>query len=168
MRRGPWLLAFLLAGCGYRFTAGGAPLPEGLRSVCAPVFLNQTAEPALGVLFTEALRTQLLRAGVAGGQGTCTGTIDGEVLSVSAGPTVLSNQVPPNPVSYRLQVTAQLRLRKDDRVLSAVTISGSEDYLTATGSTADVLAPEAQRQAALRRLAETLMRDGYERLANGW
>jgi hypothetical protein len=160
------LLALLCTGCGYRFTAGGAPLPEGIRSVCAPVFLNQTAEPALGVFFTEALRAQLVRAGVAGGQGGCTGTIDGEVLSIAAGPTVLTNQL--TPASYRLQATARLRLQKGGRLLSEVTVSGTEDYLTATGTAADVLAPEAQRQAALHRLADTLMRDGYERLASGW
>ena len=42
--------------------------------------------------------------------------------------------------------------------------SGSEEYLPDANN--DVLALEAQRQAALRRLAETLVRDGFERLGN--
>ena len=71
--------------------------------------------------------------------------------------------------SYRIVVTARLRLTKGGRVLSEATVSGAEDYLPGPASApADVLFPEAQRQAALQRLADVLMRDGYERLASGW
>src|SRR4051794_25467322 len=37
----------VLLSCGYRFTAAGAPLPEGIREVQVPVFANHTAEPRL-------------------------------------------------------------------------------------------------------------------------
>ncbi len=41
-------------------------LPEGVRAVCAPVFLNETPEPGLETLFTRAMRQELLRVGHAG------------------------------------------------------------------------------------------------------
>jgi len=168
VRRWGWVLVLAAgAGCGYRFTAGGAGLPEGIRSVCAPVLLNQTAEPGLEVAFTESLRAQLLRAGVAGGPGSCAGEISGELLNITSSPTVLTNAGA--PASYRIQATARLRLTRGERVLSEATVSGTEEYLPPPESApADVLQAEAQRQAALRRLAEVMMRDGYERLASAW
>ena len=54
---------------------------------------------------------------------------------------------------------------KDGQVLKETVIAGTEDYLLGTG---DILEAEANRQAALDRLAEVLMRDGYDRLASTW
>ena len=59
----------------------------------------------------------------------------------------------------------RLRLVKEGQVLSETVVSGTEDYLQGRGN---VLEAEANRQAALARLAETLMRDGYDRLASTW
>src|SRR5207249_4460973 len=61
------LVVLLATGCGYRFAAG-APLPEGVHEVYAPVFDNKTAEPGLEVVFTQAFREELVRYGVSGGE----------------------------------------------------------------------------------------------------
>jgi hypothetical protein len=157
-------LAVVGASCGYRFTAGGAPLPEGVRSVCAPIFTNLTSDPGLEVAFTQALRERLIRAGVQA-RGDCEARIEGELRSVWGGPTVLTNDN--RLASYRIYGTVYLRLVKGERVLTEAEVTGAEDYLPGGGG-GDVLQTEASRQAALRRLAEVLMRDGYERLASGW
>ena len=159
--------AFLLlaAGCGYRFTAGGAPLPEGIRSVCAPVYLNRTPEPGLEALFTRSMREWLARSGAAGGGGGCEARLEGEILSVTGAQTLLT---PSGTVaSYRVSAVVQLRLWKGDRVVAEAQVTGAEDYLPAR-PLGDVLVSEANRQAALRRLSDALARDGYERLASGW
>ena len=154
---GVCLLAVL--GCGYRFTSRAAGLPEGVRSVCAPVFRNDTPEPALEVLFTRAFRQELLRAGVLG-SGTCEASVEGVVVSVSSYPTL---------INYRASATVVVRLVKDGRVLSETTVSGNEDFLTGPpGVPVDVLEAEANRQAALQRLGEALMREAYDRLASNW
>jgi hypothetical protein len=149
-----------VSGCGYHFTAGGAPLPEGIRSVEVPIFANKTAEPGLETVFTDAMRLQVARAGA--GQGSPDARILGEVLAVSGAPTVLTPTG--SLASYRLYATAHLKLVKGLRTLSDTSVSASQDYLPG----ADVLESEANRAAALQRLAQTLMRDGYERLATGW
>jgi hypothetical protein len=56
-----------------------------------------------------------------------------------------------------------LTLKKGEQTLNAVAVSGTEDY----PSGADLLLSEANRGAALTRLAETLMRDGLDRLSMG-
>jgi hypothetical protein len=73
--------------------------------------------------------------------------------------------VPAQLASYRAFAEARLRLLKGEQVLSETSVSGTEDYLPGSG---DVLEAEANRQAALHRLSETLMREGYERLARNW
>ena len=154
------LAGVLGAGCGYRFTAPGGPLPGGIRAVRAPVFANHTGEPAAETFFTEAFREELARAGTLGGEGT-DAEVEGTLVSVGSGPLVSS---PGRLPSYRLSATARLVLRRAGREVAATTVSGFEDYPPG----ADILLTEANRQAALRRVAQVLMRDGYERLCAGW
>lgn len=172
-----WCGVLSVVGCGYRFTPRSAGLPEGVRSVCAPVFRNDTAEPGLEVVFTRDFRQELIRAGVLGGAGACDASVEGVVVGVGSAPTILTEPVyvgntlvaGAQLASYRASATVVLRLKRDGKVLSETTVSGNEDFLPGTaGVTGDVLEAEANRQAALNRLAETLMREGYDRLASNW
>jgi hypothetical protein len=151
------------SGCGYRFTAGGAPLPEGIRSACAPVYRNRTAEPGLEALFSESMREWLARSGVSAGG--CEATLEGEIVSLAGAQTLLTPEG--TLASYRVSAVVRLKLVKGGRVVAQAEVGGSEDYLPARPS-GDVLVTEANRQAALRRLSDALARDGYERLASGW
>jgi len=156
-------------GCGYRFVPRETTLPEGVRSVCAPVFQNETAEPGLETLFTRAMRQELLRVGTLGDGAVCEARLEGVVTNVNSSPTILTEPTEENPsqqlASYRAFAEVRLRLVKDERVLADTSVSGTEDYLPGSG---DVLEAEANRQAALHRLSETLMREAYERLARNW
>lgn len=156
--------ALLLSGCGYRFTAGGAPFPGGVRRVCAPLFVNRTAEPGLEVQFTEALRGQLIRAGRLGDD--CGARITGEILNVWGGPTVFTKAG--TLASYRVFATVQVRLFQGDKLLAESPVTASEDYLPSTETNQDILQVEANRQAALRRLSETIARDAYDKLTTDW
>jgi hypothetical protein len=181
----------LVSRCGYRFTAGGAPLPEGIREVYAPVFVNRTGsnpilrlgetyraanEPGVEAVFTQAFREQLLRAGVAGNPNS-EARVEGEILSVDTWPTILT--VGLKLASYRVSARLRLRLVKNGRQLSTAEVAGFEDFIpsrevgvTPDGSPVivegDVLRTETNRMAASKRLAETMTRDGYDRLATGW
>lgn len=152
---GVWLAS---AGCGYRFVSKSDGLPEGVTALCAPVFVNETPEPALETLFTRFLRQELTRAGRLSTGKACDARLEGTVLSVGSSPTISGNY-------FRVWANARLRLVKDGQVLKETQVGGTEDYLQGTG---DVLEAEANRQAALDRLAEVLMRDGYDRLASAW
>ena len=154
------LAALVLAGCGYRFTAPGGPLPNGIKSVRAPMFDNATSESGAEVLFTEAFRQQLGRAGTLG-DSNAEPHVRGIVLGVSGGPMVSTPGRLPN---YRLSASARLTLVSHGKELVATEVVGAEDYPPG----ADVLLTEANRAAALRRLAETMMREGYERLCSGF
>jgi len=151
------------AGCGYGFTASGAPLPQGIRHVFAPVIVNRTTEPGLEGVFTEALREQLARSGRLGGENS-EGRLEGELLAVWAGTAQLAPGSS-GPLTYRVSATLRVRLFREHTLLATTDLSGSEDYLPALR--ADVLTTEANRQAAIRRLAASLAADAVARLSTG-
>jgi hypothetical protein len=155
-----WLLVVLLAAGCYRVVAPSSELPAGVTAVHVPVFANQTSEPGAEAFFTEALRENYLRAGRLGDEGA-NGRIDGVLVAVASAPLVASPNRLPN---YRFIATVQLTLFKDGVKVSSVQVSGGEDYPAG----ADVVSSETNRGTALRRLAESLMREGAERLATGW
>ncbi len=158
------LLCFALSACGYRFTAPAGSLPEGIRAVHAPVFDNRTGEPTAEIFFTQAFREQLTRAGTLGTSQT-PAVIEGTLESISGSPVLAGIDRTSGNLklpTYRLSANVHLRLQNQGRVLAEATVSGNEEY----PSGADVLLTEANRSAALRRLAEQMMREGYERLAS--
>jgi hypothetical protein len=161
--------------CGYRFTAPGGPLPQGIKAAAVPMMQNVTPEPSAETFFTQALREQLLRAGTLGGD-AAEARIEGTLLAVSSAPMVTSPTG--RGPTYRLNAVVGLRLVRNGTVLADIQVAGDEDVQPGVnvppgtnpppGTTADVLLTEANRQAGLRRLADTMMREGYERLCTGW
>ncbi|WP_408889869.1 LPS assembly lipoprotein LptE [Myxococcus faecalis] len=150
--------SLLLSGCGYRFTPRGEGLPEGVKSVCAPIFTNDTPEPALETLFTRHFRQELTRVGRLGSGASCDAKVEGVVLSLWSSPTIVGR-------FFRVAATVRLRLVREGQPPQETVISGTEDYLPGSG---DILEAESNRQAALDRLAQVLMRDGFDRLASTW
>jgi hypothetical protein len=155
-----WLAAL---SCGYHFTAAGAGFPQGIQKVFTPVIVNRTAEPGLEGTFTEALREQLARGGHLGGEGS-EGRLEGELLAVTAAVAQLAPGTS-GALTYRVSAVLRVRLYKDRTLLAQTDVSGSEDYLPALRP--DVLTTEANRQAAIRRLASALATDAVARLQTG-
>jgi len=148
-----------LSGCGYRLAPRGKGLPEGVSAVCAPIFANETAEPALETLFTRYLRQELTQVGrLGGGSVPCDARVEGTVVAVWSSPTLVER-------FFRVYATVRLRLTREGQQAQETVVSGTEDYLPGSG---DILEAESNRQAALDRLAQVLMRDGFDRLASTW
>lgn len=157
-RVGAVVLLLLLSSCGYRFTAPNASLPGGVRAVQVPFFINRTAEPGAEMPFTQAARDQLDRAGRLGGPES-EGLLEGTILGVSSGPILSAPTLPRQPV-FRMSATLSLTLKKNGQAVAGTTVSISEEFPSA----ADVLLTEANRAAALRRVADAAVREGLERL----
>src|SRR4051812_21843806 len=102
LRRLVVAVVLVLSGCGYRFVAGPATLPENIRVVNAPVFRNHTSEPGLQAVFTQALRSQLTRAGVSSSE-HAEAELSGEIISVWMAAPVLEQRPGSEPTlaSYR-------------------------------------------------------------------
>ncbi|MGV3624238.1 MAG: LPS assembly lipoprotein LptE [Archangium sp.] len=152
------LLVLSLSACGYRFTAPNASLPAGLTAVQVPMFENKTADPSLELVFTQAARDQLHRAGRLGGD-TAEGTLRGSILSISGGPFMTAPSIPRQP-GMRVNVSVVLVLEKQGREVGRTGVNYSEEF----PSGADVLLTESNREAALRRIADSAVREGLEKL----
>ncbi len=157
------LVCLAQPGCGYHFTASGPGFPQGIRKVFAPVVVNRTPEPALEGVFTEALRERLARSGSLGGESS-EGRLEGELLSVGAAVAQLAPGTQ-GALTYRISATLRVRLLRGGTLLAMTDVYGTEDYLPAIR--ADVLTTEANRQAAIRRLASALAADAVARLQTG-
>jgi hypothetical protein len=68
-------------------------------------------------------------------------------------------------LTYRVSATLRVRLFRAGTLLAQTDVAGIEDYLPALR--ADVLTTEANRQAAIRRLATALAADAVARLQTG-
>ena len=58
------LIIIGLIGCGYTFQGSGTVLPDDVRKIYIPTVENESAEPRVTALLTEALRERFERYGV--------------------------------------------------------------------------------------------------------
>ena len=142
--------------CGYqvvRVAGGGSPLRVA-------AFKNPTAQPEVGGLFAAAAREQLHLRGRLAAEGAPGLTLEGELLGLRVSSSVLSAG---GAGALRVEADLRFRLVEAGAVKAEETVSGGEEFLQGV----DVLGTEANRRAALRRLADALVRMGLERLEAG-
>lgn len=143
-----WALCIGVAGCGYAPVRGTAG--QALR--VAPV-KNDTAEAQAGGVFATALRGELAGRGRLDPDGASSPLLQLEVVSLQSVPSA-SAATGAGAAAFRLDAALKLTVAGwEDR------FGASEDYLAGI----DVLGTEANRRAALRRLARAAVRDAVER-----
>jgi hypothetical protein len=143
------LLLLLAAGCGYTMARGGA-LPLRVSP-----FRNSTAQVEAGGLFASALREEVLARGrLSETEGP---TVQGELLAVRSAPSAISAA---GAAAFRLDADLVLRVVEPAGAISYEDRGTfGEDYLVGV----DVLGTEANRRAALRRLAKAASRELMQR-----
>ena len=148
------VLAAALGGCGYSFHG---TLPDHVKTVAVPIFVNRTQQPAVEGVITRAIvdafatngRLRVVRPEDADS------ILEGEVVQYSVGAIAVDPSL--NVQQYRLGVTLNLRMRdvRLNRLLFAETnFSEQVDFLVA-GSVAQTLSVEA---GALQRAATEIGR----------
>lgn len=145
-RLGACAVCFWLCACGY------APVrsrPSQALRVAA--VKNQTAQPEAGGIFAAELRGELAGRGRLAADSSSAPELWAELTSLYAVPTIAGSEG-----AAAFQLYASLIVRAGDYV---DTVAGGEGYLAGV----DVLGTEANRRAALRRLARTLARTAVER-----
>lgn len=148
MRRGRLRVAALvavasaLAGCGYAFHG---TLPNHIKTIAVPIFVNRTQQPAVESVITRAIvdafatngRLRVVRPEDADA------ILDGEVIAYSVGPIAVDPSLAVQ--QYRLGVTLNLRLRDLRRhavLFEQRNFSEQADFRVA-GSVAQTLSVEA-------------------------
>jgi len=151
------LLVSALCACGYQLAKPGEGKPEAYR---VGAFQNYTAQVEAGGLFGGALRDELAARGRLAPEGGAGPELAGELLALRSTPSALGGQ---GAAAFRLEADVRLRLRDSSGVVYEDQATLAEDYLAGV----DVLGTEANRRAALRRLARSLSRELVERMEVG-
>ena len=120
----------------------------------------------MGAWCTEALRVELARRSKEGGE-LSDGRVEGRILEVRD-PTAIYTTDAEGRVkrtSARVSAVVEIRLLRGEELLRSFKVRGSEDYLVSSAvGTMAVLEDDSARRLALRRLAERLMQDAWERM----
>ena len=141
------------AGCGYAVGSGTVRLPVGAERVFVPPLENRTVDAEAGARGAAALREELSRRGVAGGEGA-PASIEGVVTRSSSSPLTTQSG------TWRLVFEVQARLTVNGREAAQVKVRREVDYL----GEVDAIATEGRRRLAIRRAAEGAAREIVERL----
>jgi outer membrane lipopolysaccharide assembly protein LptE/RlpB len=149
-------LAIAVVGCGYSFSSGGR-LPKGAAALRVGPVDNRTALAEAGGIFEGALRDELIARGQLS-EGGEVPVLDVQVTALRSAPSTVSSG---GALAFRLDADVRARVR-DARGAELLTdqVGIGEDYLAGV----DVLGTEANRRAALRRLARSAARELMQRL----
>ena len=151
------VLAGALGGCGYSFQG---TLPDHIKTVAVPIFVNRTQQPAVDSILTRAVvdafatngRLRVVRREEADS------ILEGEILQYTVGAIAVDPSL--NVQQYRLMVTLNLKMRdvRQNRMLFEQSgLSEQADFLVA-GSVAQTIAIEAGAlQGAVVQIARTVV-----------
>ena len=132
-------------------------MPTG-QDIRVAAFENYTAQVEAGGVFAGALREELSARGRLAREGGSGPELMGELLTLASVPSALGAQ---GASAFNLSATVRVRLRDSSGVVYEDQARLGEDYLAGV----DVLGTEANRRAALRRLAQHISRDLLERMS---
>lgn len=149
-------VTLLAVGCGYRVARPG-DVPKG-QDIRVAAFENYTAQVEAGGVFAGALREELSARGRLAPESASGPELTGELLSLASVPSALGAQ---GASAFSLSATVRVRLRDASGIVYEDQAREGEDYLAGV----DVLGTEANRRAALRRLARQISRDLLERMS---
>jgi hypothetical protein len=135
----------LCVACGY------APVRRAARGIHVAAVRNDTAQAEAGGLFAQELRAELAGRGRLDPDGAPGDELAAELVSITSSPTAAGAD---GALAFALSAVLRIRIGPWED-----TAGGSEDY----ASGVDVLGTEANRRAALRRLARALARQAIER-----
>ncbi len=126
--RGIWALVLLAgvvqAGCGYTLVGRGAFLPEYIRVVAIPTFVNETPRFELEVRLTDAVTREFVSRGnyrVVGQQTGADAVLQGVIQSFTVAPIGLDRQ----EAADTWQVTIRARVTFTDLVANKVLFTNS-------------------------------------------
>lgn len=153
-----------LSGCGYRFRAGEASLPDGGQILLIPVAQNETLDVVAGAWLTTALRTEAKRLGLVIAQTQDNAaSLETKILSIKSNPrgvTIHGGRYRSQEQEVVAKVLLVLHLASGGKV--RIPLSDREGYLSAP----DIRGTETNRMVALKRMLGRIAEYGIKRIAS--
>jgi hypothetical protein len=105
------LAALAAGGCGYHLSGRASTLPQGVRTIGIPIFVNRTSRPELEQRVTEHIIDEFTTRGrlrIVPGEDGAQAILQGEILSYTVTPVVISELG--RATRYEIRITARVRL----------------------------------------------------------
>lgn len=151
------------SGCGYSLAGRGSFLPESIRTIGVPLFVNRTQVFDLEQRLTEQVRSEFIGRGryrVIPESSGADAVLSGQITSITLAPSSFNDQQ--QATRYAIIVTTSLEFRdiKADKILwSNPAWQFREEYqLTTAVEALDVTAFFGQEANALDRIANDFAR----------
>ena len=140
------------ADCGYHFAERTDAIPAELKTVAIPLWKNETAEPGIETIFTNAMVKEFARKGwlkpVA--PGAADTILEGRIETIDVQPVSFSSVAIELEDRVSVVASVTLKRKKDDAILwSSSRLLGAEVY----DSTPDFNVDLRNREQALRKVA---------------
>ena len=156
------------AACGYSLAGRGSFLPDYIRTIGIPLFLNRTPFVTVEQLFTEKVRVEFQSRGRYAVQPTdagADGVVRGEITGITAVPAGFTEA----QLATRYRFTINVSVKFDDNTQKKTlwenpSLSFSDEYEPASrlslsgGGTIDGVAFLEQERAAIERLSTAFAR----------
>jgi outer membrane lipopolysaccharide assembly protein LptE/RlpB len=159
-----WLAVMVVAGCGYRFSGGGA-LPRDVKQVFVAMLENRTEETGIESILSNDLIYEFSRSGTfAKGKDQADAQLTGVIDAVTKG--TISRISVNTSQERRVSLIISFRLTGKDGELiwSARRMSENEVYFVEK----DKETTEHNRRLAIQRLSKRLAEKVYQRLTDNF
>jgi hypothetical protein len=157
------MLGVLLSGVGCVGYRLGSSLPAGMDVVHVPVFMNETDEPSLEVLTTQATIAEFQRDGtlIVGDENRADVALEVRLLSFTLQPLRFARDALTTTEEYRMTIQAAVRLIdvRTGRVLVTTRVNGEADFVPGGDLTS---AKRMNLPAAAEDLAARIVRAAIE------
>ena len=161
------LLAVVSSACGYSLAGRGSFLPESLKTIGIPIFVNNTRVFEVEQRLTEAIRREFIGRGKYKIVHDATGAdalLTGEISSITLAPTSFTAERQASRYAVSVLIKIELRDVKSDKVLwENPSLEFREEYELATvaagaGGVADASVFFGQASNALERMTSNFAR----------
>ena len=157
----------LLSGCGYHLAGSVSSLPPDINRIAIPLFFNKTLRPDIENQFTSALLDEFVKGRKVDvvGEMEADAVIRGVITSFETSPISFTK----GDVVQEYRVTVRLEIslvRKSDE--SVVWKDKDISYFTEYRNDPDVAVSEANRDAAIKKIAVEVARQLYGNILEGF
>jgi outer membrane lipopolysaccharide assembly protein LptE/RlpB len=149
------LTLFIVSGCGYGFRGTVNNLPPDIKSIAIPVFINESIEPGVEVVFANSLIYEFSRSHVLQvvSESQAQAQINGKIKAIAIDPVIYANltQALERKVTVILEITCR---RSDDQKIlwQNQGLSRYENFRVST----DQNQTQRNKEEAIKKIAQDL------------
>jgi len=158
------LTAFSLTGCGYHISGKSGKMPEDIKALTIPVFVNATTKPDIEGIITSSFISEFVTTVNVNDEAAY--VMNGVITSYSLNGVSFTGKDITQEYRLSVSVSVNIKDKKDGRIIwENKSIKDYEDFKV---DTADVTHTEEVEIASFKKLTKDMARIVKERMLEGF